>query len=101
MNIYNDYSQNPNSDYIIYTKSGCDFCRKLKNLLTIEKKTFTEINCDQQLSHNREQFLSSMKKTTGREWKTFPMVFVNTVFIGGYTETAKYIEREHAFSMFY
>ena len=101
MDLYSDYSNNPTSEYIIYTKSGCDFCRKLKNLLILENKKFTEINCDQQLVQNKNQFLSSIKKMTGREWKTFPIVFINTVFIGGYTETARYIEREHAFSTFY
>lgn len=90
-----------NSEYVIYTKSGCDFCRKLKNLLTLENKTFTEINCDQHLIKNRQSFLSSMKTIIGKEWKTFPMVFVNSIFIGGYTETTKYIERQQAFLTFY
>ena len=99
MNSY--FTENLNDEYIIYTKSGCDFCKKLKNLLVNENKTFKEVNCDQQLANNREQFLSSVKIATGRDWRTFPIVFTNhTVFIGGYTETAKYIEREKSFNSF-
>jgi glutaredoxin len=85
------------TEYVIYTKSGCDFCRKLKNLLINEKIRFTEINCDNQLS----QTLSSMQGIIGKKWKTFPMVFVNSIFIGGYTETVKYIDRHRTFTFFY
>lgn len=96
MDIYSSQTE-----YVIYTKSGCDFCRKLKNLLTLEKIPFTEINCDNKLAQNRTLFLSSIQTMIGREWKTFPMVFINSIFIGGYTETVKYIERQRAFSSFY
>jgi len=95
------FTQNSYDEYIIYTKSGCDFCKKLKNLLVNEKKTFKEVNCDKQLTNNRELFLSSVKIATGRDWRTFPIVFTNnTQFIGGYTETVNYIEREKSFGSF-
>ena len=89
------------TEYVIYTKDGCDFCRKLKNLLIHEKKTFTEINCDNHIPEELQLFLFNMQENTGKRWKTFPIVFVNGTFIGGYTETVKYIERQHAFSIFY
>ena len=31
--------------------------------------------------------------TVGKEYKIFPMVFDNNKFIGGYTETVKYIDQ--------
>jgi glutaredoxin len=92
-----------NSEYTIYTKSGCDFCKKVKNLLTLENKSFNEINCDKLLTSNilRAQFLSTIKNKTGIDWKTFPIVFNKTHFIGGYNETVKYIEREKSFTSSY
>jgi len=96
-NFYNS------SEYTIYTKSGCDFCKKVKNLLTLEKKSFNEFNCDKLLTNNitRERFLSNIKNKTGTDWKTFPIVFNKTTFIGGYNETAKYIEREKSFTSYH
>jgi len=38
-----------------------------------------------------------MKDLTGRQHCTFPMVFHNGNFVGGFTETSKYVERLDAF----
>jgi len=96
MDIFNYFTQNPDNEYVIYTRSGCDFCKRLKNLLIIENKSFSEINCDHHITNtqHKERFFYSVKNSIGRDWKTFPIVFTNSMFIGGYTETVKYIERE-------
>lgn len=40
----------------------------------------------------KKVFLEIMNNVVGYEWKTYPMVFLNNKFIGGYMETKKYFE---------
>jgi glutaredoxin len=63
------------TQYTIYSKSGCPNCKKVKELLETQKITFTVI-----------------QELTSREWKTFPIVFNNDQFIGGFTDTRVYLE---------
>ena len=90
-------------EYIIYTKSGCSFCTKLKEFLRKEGKTFKDNNCDDLLKndYNKNHFLNWVKTTTNKNWKTFPIVFRYDDFIGGYTETTNYINRQNAFEHTY
>ena len=90
-------------EYIIYTKSGCSFCAKLKEFLKKEGKIFKDNNCDELLKndYNKTHFLNWVQTTTNKNWKTFPIVFRYDDFIGGYTETTNYINRENAFQHTY
>lgn len=92
-------SKEEETEFIIYTKSNCSFCVKLKEFLRKEGKTFSEKNCDNILKneYNKTHFLNWVKNTTNKNWKTFPIVFRYDDFIGGYTETTDYINRQNAF----
>jgi glutaredoxin len=90
LNILNDTDVNT---WIVYSKSNCVFCHKVKELLENEP-IITIINCDNWLKHKekKEIFLDSMKDIIGYEYRTFPMVFLNGKFIGGYTETKNFFD---------
>ena len=71
--------------YTIYTKSGCKWC-------THAKRVFADamfVSCDEWLM-DRDCFLEQMDKYTGG-YRTFPMIFNNRVFIGGYNEALNMI----------
>lgn len=76
-----------NNSYTIYAKSGCGYCTKAKELLQNERPQPLVVNCDDYLSDNKREFLNQMQALIGREYKTFPMIFKNGIFVGGYTET--------------
>lgn len=81
----------PDKGYTVYTKTGCTYCIKLKNLFEEKNIDATYIDCDSYITdENKDDFLLFMKMFT--EHKTFPMVFFNKVCIGGFTETKKIIE---------
>jgi glutaredoxin len=82
--------------YTIYTKSSCTYCVKIKEFLKEKKLNYSEINCDSDLEtpEKKETFLSMMKELTNTDHKTFPMVFRNDLFIGGFTQTKEFIEKE-------
>lgn len=84
----------PKQGWFIFTKENCNYCKKAKALLP----TAPTVSCDTFLITNRDSFLSKMDTLTGVEFRTFPMVFHDSAFIGGYTETAKYVEELAAFT---
>ena len=88
----------PNSQgYTIYSKSGCPFCTKVKRLLEKEAPSPLLVDCDDYLLENKEAFLIFIKEMAGKEYKTFPMIFHNGDFIGGFTETKEHYEKQSAF----
>jgi glutaredoxin len=90
MNI--DYPKPSNYGYTIYTKSGCPYCDRVKYLLKDNIPQPAYIECDPFLTFNRDKFMNFIKKYTKIEYRTFPMVFLNGFFIGGYKETKEFYE---------
>jgi len=83
-------STNANS-FTIYSISSCPYCTKVKELL--EKENPIIINCDEYRKNDRETFLKIMDGLTGLEYRTFPMVFHGTKFIGGYDNSVIYYKQ--------
>lgn len=77
----------PNDNIItLYTKSNCKYCTSAKNLLIKNNIKHEIINCDIFLSENRDKLVDFLTKTAKTEIKTFPVIFNNKNYIGGYTE---------------
>jgi glutaredoxin len=43
-------------------------------------------NCDSYLQNDKEEFLDFIKKIAGKEHRTFPIIFSNAKYVGGYSE---------------
>jgi glutaredoxin len=86
------------NDYTIYSKSGCPNCVKIKKYLCEVGAKLLVINCDEYIVENKEIFLRFMEGIAGKEVKTFPMVFYEGQYIGGYSETEKHYNMTSAFS---
>ena len=89
---------NPSKNgYTIYTKSRCPFCTKAKVLLENENQTI--VDCDEYLSDGDKKlyFLQFIEDLIGKPYRTFPMIFKDGVFIGGFSETKVYYEKSTAF----
>jgi len=84
--------------YTIYSKSGCPNCTKVKDLLQTTKIPFTVVDCDEYLLENKEAFLEFIMNLISMEWKTFPIVFDKTQFIGGFLDTKIYLEKTLEFT---
>jgi len=81
------------SEYTVFTLSHCNFCVLVKELLQNENVTY--VNCDDIIKFNRQQFIEEMNMLTLQpEHTTFPFVFKNKIFIGGYMETKKKYDNE-------
>lgn len=81
------------SNFTIYTKSGCSNCLKLKKMLKEKNLFFNTIDCDEYLIENKSDFLLFFKKNYDKDIKEFPIVFNDGKFLGGYEETIDYINK--------
>jgi len=79
--------------FTIYSKSGCANCTKVKKLLLDKQSFFVDISCDEYLLEDKEEFLSFIKERANKEYKTFPMVFKDGKFIGGFAETQLHFDK--------
>ena len=83
--------------FTIYSKSNCSFCTKVKQLLTDNQIFFLEIQTDDYLLEDKEGFLSFIKGLIKKEYRTFPMVFNHGQFIGGFTDTESFVNKQLCF----
>jgi len=84
--------------FTIYSKSGCSNCTKVKKLLLDKQSFFVDISCDEYLLEDKEGFLSFIKERANKEYKTFPMVFYDGKFIGGFAEIKLHFDKLSCFS---
>ncbi len=64
-----------NADVTIFTKAGCPFCTKAKDLLKAQGLQYEELTLGKEIT------LTAMKAVTNAA--TFPQVFINGEYIGG------------------
>lgn len=84
----------PNKEgFTIYSKSGCPNCTSVKKFIKEKNYFFTEINCDEYILEDKEKFIKFIEKIAETSYKTFPMVFYNGKFIGGFTHTTEFINK--------
>ena len=57
----------------------------------------TFVSCDVYLDECREDFLKAMDICSGTSHRTFPMIFHDGKFIGGYAELVDYKDELEAF----
>jgi glutaredoxin len=65
----------------------------VKKLLQEKKILHTIIDCDEYLVEEKEAFLKQVETWVGKEWKLFPMVFLDGSFVGGFKETKEHVEK--------
>lgn len=105
--MYNmDYEKPLTKGFTIYSKSGCINCLKVKQLLkekNQEKEESNEkeeskqdeiliIDCDEYLIENKENFLFFIRNISNNDVKSFPIIFNDGKFIGGYKETIVFLD---------
>ena len=86
--------QSPSDEgFTVYTKTDCKYCAMVKELL--EDEIVTYILCDEYLAEDKDRFLAFIDSKGGKEHKTFPMVFFDAKFVGGFTDTLTLMKRKY------
>lgn len=74
----------PNSEgFFVYTKDNCKYCLMVKELIP----DASYINTESLLVEKKEEFLTFIEGLVGKSHRTFPIVFYNGAFVGGFIET--------------
>lgn len=81
------------SGFTVYSKSGCINCNKVKALIKEKKWDFSEINCDEYILDDKNNFLLFIKNKANTEIKTFPIVFYDNKFMGGFAEVQDFFNK--------
>jgi len=79
--------------FTIYSKSGCRYCEKTKILIKGKNLIMNIIDCDEYILENKHSFLSFIHNLAAKEINTFPIVFYEDQFIGGYAETLNFVPK--------
>jgi glutaredoxin len=73
--------------FTIYSKTGCPYCEKVKQVLDLTKQRFVVYTLDADFT--REQFYAEFG-----EGSTFPQVLCDEKKLGGSVETIKYLKEQ-------
>ena len=79
--------------FTVYSKSGCSNCVTTKKLLKEHNFLFTEVDCDDYIIEEKEKFLNFIENIAETSYRTFPMVFYDGKFVGGFTHTKEFIDK--------
>jgi glutaredoxin len=71
----------------VFGKKGCLYCKKAQDWLTERGETFVYIDCTEYTIHKKKffQHINNIEGMT-RTIYTFPIIFRQETFIGGYTD---------------
>ena len=75
-------------NFVVYSKSDCHYCSKIKMVLELTGSTFVVYSLDEDFT--KEEFYSEFGENS-----TFPQVMCGDKKLGGSVETIKYL-REHS-----
>jgi len=89
-----DFVKPIETGYTIYSKSGCPYCDKAKALLKIDNPIV--VDCDPYLvtASDKEEFLQFIKEIGQKEQRTFPIIFKNATYVGGYSDLLQLLRDE-------
>jgi len=73
--------------YFMYSKSNCKFCKFAKEQLP----NLTAVNIDEFIETNKSKLLDKISTIATVEIKTFPIVFYNGIYIGGYNMSKEHL----------
>jgi glutaredoxin len=79
--------------FTIYSKSGCTNCVKIKQLIKDKKFLFNVIDSDEYIIEDKDFFLTFIENIAETSYKTFPMVFYEGKFVGGFAQTTEFINK--------
>ena len=79
--------------FTIYSKSGCQNCTKVKNLIKEKNFLFNVVDSDDYLIEDKEGFLKFIEDKAETSYRTFPMVFYDGKFVGGFVHTTEFINK--------
>lgn len=73
--------------YTVYTLKGCWYCEEAKKVLSTKKLPFKEV----EVQRNSPELEALVQRNN---YHTFPQIFLNNVFIGGFRELTDILDKK-------
>ena len=82
------------NNFTIYSKSDCIYFTNIDELMQTNFCEYTKIICDDYVNDKfvRKEFSKFMKQFMEQSPKTFPIVFYNGKYVGGFQETEELLK---------
>ena len=74
-------------NFTVYSKTGCQYCDKVKNVLDLTEQKYVVYTLDQDFT--REEFYAEFG-----EGSTFPQVICDDQKLGGSVDTIKFLKEQ-------
>jgi glutaredoxin len=74
-------------NFTVYSKPGCPYCDKVKDVLTLTKQSFVVYTLEENFT--REEFYSEFGEDS-----TFPQVICDDKKLGGSVDTIKFLKEQ-------
>jgi len=74
-------------NFTVYSKPGCPYCDKVKDVLTLTNQSFVVYTLEENFT--REEFYSEFE-----EGSTFPQVICDGKKLGGSVDTIKFLKEQ-------
>lgn len=71
----------------LYTKENCSYCDKAKNLLEQKSLAYTSYKLNEE--YTRDELIEKFPSA-----RSFPVIVIDDVYIGGFTQLEKVLENE-------
>ena len=84
---------------VIYSKTGCKYCKYSKEYLKSYNLEFEEILLDDDAI--REKFFNKLNNEQGKSFNTVPQIFINNNHIGGFDDLFSYFKPSFDFEKLY
>lgn len=75
--------------WLMLGKDSCPFCKKAKELLTINNQQYTYVEKNIASQEQIEWF----KARAPANWSSLPIILLDNVFLGGFSELTKYMDK--------
>ena len=95
------YQDGNKDQFIIYSKSGCKNCTKIKFFFKNNNINFLEVNCDDYILDDRDDFLNFIYNKIGKtlENPLFPFVFFNKHYFASMINIENFCNNELIFEL--
>jgi glutaredoxin len=88
-----DFKTPSKKGFTVYSKSGCKNCLLVKSLFKSKNFAFKEINCDEYIIENKQNFLLFLNNLAQQKVEFYPAIFYDNKFVGSYSETIEFINK--------
>jgi glutaredoxin len=89
----NDGAKKKKDNIVVVSLKGCDSCIEAKKLLDSKKMKFKNVEYEMSDTESKNLWNNFILNTLKKEHKTFPKIFINNNFIGGFNDLQQLLDK--------